>query len=94
LSSQLAFNLSKCQLLKGMFAAIICILTKLWWNIDMDDWNLDEISLSYWQYHQSIVPKRISQAMTNIMRLKISVGDGTPYFTISIEQDNYLTLFT
>ena len=28
---------------------LLCILTTLWWNIVMDNWNLDEKSLSKWE---------------------------------------------
>ena len=56
---------------------IICILTNLWWNIVMDDWNLDEKSLSTWQYLQHCNAQIVLQEMTNTVRLTFSVGDTT-----------------
>ena len=37
---------------------VVCILTNLWWNIVMDDWNLDEKTLSTWhnvQHRKSLM---------------------------------------
>jgi hypothetical protein len=68
------------------------LVINLWWNIVMDDWNLDEKSLGKWQQLwqcRPITPQEIkSQTMTNNVGLAFSVGDTTPRFTISIEQDN------
>ena len=34
---------------------MICIQTNMWWKSVMDDWNLDEKSLNWWQkYGQTI----------------------------------------
>ena len=49
---------------------VICILTNMWWNIVMDDWNLDEESLSKWQYLQHCkftIPNFFLQGMKNIV---------------------------
>ena len=67
------------------------LVNNLWWNIVMDDWNLDEKSLDKWQYsqqHNSIIPQKVLQRMTNNAGLTFSVGDTTLRFTIGIEQYN------
>ena len=38
------------------------LVSNLWWNAIMDDWNLDEKSLGKWQYlqhHKSTIPPKI-----------------------------------
>ena len=45
------------------------------------------ISAGNWQTVNLLSPKD-SQGMTNNVGLTFSVGDTTPQFTISIEQDN------
>ena len=55
------------------------------------DCNLDEILICKWQYlqhYKSTIPSKHLQGMTNNIGLIFSVGDTTPQFTISIEQDN------
>ena len=58
----------------------------------MDYSNLDEISLSKWQYLQHCTPIMLKfnlQGMTNNVKfVTFSVGDTTWHFTIAIEQDN------
>ena len=49
-------------------------------NIVMDDWSLDEISFSKWQYLQRCKPKMprmLHKGMTNNIRFTNSVGDTT-----------------
>ena len=50
-------------------------IINLWWHIVMDDWNLDEKTLSKWQ------------GMTNNVGWTFSVGDTRLWCTISVEQD-------
>jgi hypothetical protein len=67
------------------------LVTNLWWNIVMDDWNLNEKPLVKWQQLQhckSTIPQMFLQGMTNNIGSTFSVGDTTPRFTISIEQNN------
>jgi hypothetical protein len=68
------------------------LVNNLWWNIVTDDWNFDEKHIGkcwYLQHYKSIIPQFFLQGMTNSVGLTISVNDTTPWFTISIEQDNY-----
>ena len=47
-----------CQLWKQSFG-ILCIQEIMWWNVIMDDWYLDEISLDKWellQHDNSTIP--------------------------------------
>ena len=63
----------------------------MWWYVVVDDWNLDDKSLSKQrnlQHFKSTMPKILLQGMTNTIGLTFSVGDTTPRFTISIEQDH------
>jgi hypothetical protein len=67
------------------------LVNNLWWNVVMDDWNLDEKSLVKWQWSQhykSIIRSENLQEMTNNVGLAFSVGDTTRWFTINTEQDN------
>ena len=54
----------------------------------MDDWILDENHLVTDNTPKSIIPNFISQGMSNTIKLTFSVGDTTPRFTMSIEQEN------
>ena len=61
--------------------------TNLWWNIVMDDWNLDEVREKLLQHCKfTTLPDNI-QGMACDVGLTFSVGDTTPQLTI-IEQDN------
>ena len=70
---------------------IICIVTNMWWNIVVDDWNLDVRSLSKWQklqHYKSIIPNLFYKKRQYNVRLTLSVHDTTPGVHNSIEQDN------
>ena len=70
---------------------LLSLVNNLWWTIVMDDWNLDEKRLGKWQQLQHcklITPQKIWQWMTNDVVLTFSVGNTTPWFIISIEEDD------
>ena len=67
------------------------LANNLQWNIVMDDWELDEKSLGKLQQLQHcnfLVPQEIYKGLTNNVGSKFSVGDTTPWFTVSIDRDN------
>ena len=62
------------------------LVNNLWWNIVMDDWNLDGkviviATLSIY------IPPTSWRGMTTNVEFTFSVGGTTPRFTISIEQE-------
>ena len=59
------------------------LVSNLWWNMVMDDWNLDEKLLGKWQYLQhckSIIPQKNLQGMRNNVGLTFTVGDTTTVY--------------
>ena len=65
------------------------LVSNLWWNIIMDDWNLDEnhsIGINNCNNVNLQSLKFCLQGLTNNVGLTISVGDIAPWFTISIKK--------
>ena len=62
----------------------------MYWNIVMDDWNLDENLLSKWQYLQhckSIMPIIFYKEWWMILGFHLLLVTLHGHFTIGIEQD-------
>ena len=69
-----------------------CLVSRSWWNVVVDDWNLDEKPLgqsdSNCNNRKVSIPQKNLQGMTNYVGLTVSGGDTIPRFTLSIGQDN------
>ena len=67
------------------------LVSNLWWDVVVDDWNLDEEAFGYWQYlkHcESIIPQNFTRNDKKMLGYRFSVGDTITLFAISIEQDD------
>ena len=75
----------------SLIKTLSSLVSILWWNIVMDDWDSKKnhlVSDSILQHCKFIIPKGNLQGMTNNVGLTFSGGDTSLRFGISIEQDN------
>ena len=68
-------------------------LNNFWWNVVMDDWNVDANQLVSGEYRSlqhflSLIPRLFFQGMTYNVGLAFSVSDTTQQFKIMIKQNN------
>ena len=67
------------------------LVGNLWWNIVMDDWNLDKKSLGKWQWLQhceSVVPKKIHnewQIMLNFYLILVTTHNGLQLVVVTLD---------